>query len=179
MFRAVWERPVSTLRMFRTVWERPVSTLSGCFVLSEKGPYQLSGCFVLSEKGRYKRCPDVSYCMRKAVINAVRMFRTVWERPLFSKKIMALLIVQKYITCKIWGSHTDWFWDVASCSQPKVNRRFGGTCRLQIQSRRISQRVRQRESGIIAGEGGAKAGISWYLFHSGFLFGLFLLRDEC
>jgi hypothetical protein len=31
------------------------------------------------------------------------------------------------------------FWDITPCSPLKVNRRFGGTCRLHIQGRRISQ----------------------------------------
>jgi hypothetical protein len=31
------------------------------------------------------------------------------------------------------------FWDISSCSLLKVNRRFGGTCRLHLQGRRISQ----------------------------------------
>jgi hypothetical protein len=31
------------------------------------------------------------------------------------------------------------FWDIMPCSRLKVNGRFGETCRLHIQSRRISQ----------------------------------------
>jgi hypothetical protein len=37
------------------------------------------------------------------------------------------------------------FWDITPCSPFKVNRRFGGTCRLHPQSRRISQRRHQHE----------------------------------
>jgi hypothetical protein len=31
------------------------------------------------------------------------------------------------------------FWDISACSPLKVNRRFGGTCRLRLQGRRMSQ----------------------------------------
>jgi hypothetical protein len=37
------------------------------------------------------------------------------------------------------------FWDITPCSRLKVNRRFGETCRLHIQSRRISQEGDQRD----------------------------------
>jgi hypothetical protein len=37
-------------------------------------------------------------------------------------------------------------WDITSCSPLKVNRRFGGTYRLHLQSRRISRARDQRES---------------------------------
>jgi hypothetical protein len=37
------------------------------------------------------------------------------------------------------------FWDITPCSQLKVNRRFGGTYRLSLQSRRICQ-ARNQES---------------------------------
>jgi hypothetical protein len=36
------------------------------------------------------------------------------------------------------------FWDITPCSPVKVNLRFGGTCRLHLQSRRISQARNQR-----------------------------------
>jgi hypothetical protein len=38
------------------------------------------------------------------------------------------------------------FWDVTPCSLLEVNRRFGGTCRLRLQCRRISQAKSQRGS---------------------------------
>jgi hypothetical protein len=38
------------------------------------------------------------------------------------------------------------FWDITPYSLKKVNRRFGRTCRLHLQSRRISQARNQRES---------------------------------
>jgi hypothetical protein len=38
-------------------------------------------------------------------------------------------------------------WDTTPRSPLKVNRRFGGTCRLHLQRRRISQARNQRESG--------------------------------
>jgi hypothetical protein len=39
------------------------------------------------------------------------------------------------------------FWDITTCSPLKINRRFGGICRLHIQGRRISQARNQREAG--------------------------------
>jgi hypothetical protein len=38
------------------------------------------------------------------------------------------------------------FWGITPCSSPKVNRRFGGICRLHLQSQRIIQARNQRES---------------------------------
>jgi hypothetical protein len=38
------------------------------------------------------------------------------------------------------------FWDITQCSRLKVNRRFGGTCRLHLQGWRISRARNQRES---------------------------------
>jgi hypothetical protein len=38
-------------------------------------------------------------------------------------------------------------WDITPCSPLKVNRRFGGTCRLHFQGRSISQARNQREAG--------------------------------
>jgi hypothetical protein len=38
------------------------------------------------------------------------------------------------------------FWDITSCNPLKVNRRFGGTSRLHLRGRRISQARNQRES---------------------------------
>jgi hypothetical protein len=37
------------------------------------------------------------------------------------------------------------FWDITPCSLLKVNRRFGGTCRLHLQGRRISQAEQMRQ----------------------------------
>jgi hypothetical protein len=39
------------------------------------------------------------------------------------------------------------FWDITPCSPPKVNWRFGGTCGLHLQSRRIKQARNQHEAG--------------------------------
>jgi hypothetical protein len=39
------------------------------------------------------------------------------------------------------------FWDITRLSPLKVNRPFGGTCRLQLQVRRISQARWEYESG--------------------------------
>jgi hypothetical protein len=38
------------------------------------------------------------------------------------------------------------FWDITPCSPSKVSRRFGGTCRLHLQGRIISQGRNQRET---------------------------------
>jgi hypothetical protein len=40
------------------------------------------------------------------------------------------------------------FWDITPCGPFKVNRSFGGTCRLHLQGLRISQERNQRESGL-------------------------------
>jgi hypothetical protein len=38
------------------------------------------------------------------------------------------------------------FWDITSCSLPKVNWRFGGICRLHLQGPRISRARKHVES---------------------------------
>jgi hypothetical protein len=54
------------------------------------------------------------------------------------------------------------FWDITPCSPLKVNRRFGGTHRLHLQSRRISR---------------ARALIDT-CFHAVFLLGLFFDPED-
>jgi hypothetical protein len=39
------------------------------------------------------------------------------------------------------------FWDITLCSPLKANRRFGGTCFLQLQDRGVSQSRNQHEAG--------------------------------
>jgi hypothetical protein len=39
------------------------------------------------------------------------------------------------------------FWDITPCTLLKVNRRFGGTYRLHLQSRRINQAKRNAKAG--------------------------------
>jgi hypothetical protein len=39
------------------------------------------------------------------------------------------------------------FWDITSCSKLKINRRFRGTCCLQLRDRRIRQARNQHEAG--------------------------------
>jgi hypothetical protein len=39
------------------------------------------------------------------------------------------------------------FWDITPCSPLKVNRRFGGTCRLHLQGPRINHARNQHEAG--------------------------------
>jgi hypothetical protein len=50
----------------------------------------------------------------------------------------------------------------------KVSRRFGGKCRLRVQSRRISQAGNQHEAGSNQS----------YLLHAGFLLGLLFYRED-
>jgi hypothetical protein len=38
------------------------------------------------------------------------------------------------------------FWDTMPCSTLKANRRFGGTCRLHLQCRRISRAGKEHET---------------------------------
>jgi hypothetical protein len=39
------------------------------------------------------------------------------------------------------------FWDIMLCSPLKLNRRFGGTCHLHLQDRRISQATNRLKAG--------------------------------
>jgi hypothetical protein len=53
--------------------------------------------------------------------------------------------------CTIWGSHSAgheefYFWDITRCSPFKVKSCFGGTRRLHLRGRRVSQARNQREA---------------------------------
>jgi hypothetical protein len=63
------------------------------------------------------------------------------------------------------------FWDITPCSPLKVNRRFGWTCHLHLQGRRISQARNQREAR-------SKQSTDCYLLHAGFLHGLFFGLED-
>jgi hypothetical protein len=39
------------------------------------------------------------------------------------------------------------FWDITPCNPLKVSRHFGGTCRLHLQSRRLTQARNQHDAG--------------------------------
>jgi hypothetical protein len=57
---------------------------------------------------------------------------------------------EKIIICMIWGSHSggyDVFWDMAPCTQLKVNWRFGWTCRLHLRGWRVRHARNQHEVG--------------------------------
>jgi hypothetical protein len=56
-----------------------------------------------------------------------------------------ILVGIEVVTAMIMKSPN--FWDITFCSPLKVNRRFGGTCRLHLQSRRISQARIEHEAG--------------------------------
>jgi hypothetical protein len=58
-------------------------------------------------------------------------------------------------------------WDMTPFSPLKVNRRFGGMCRLQLHGRRINQARSYRE-----------AGFACYLLHAGFLLGCLLDPED-
>jgi hypothetical protein len=45
-----------------------------------------------------------------------------------------------------YGQPKGFFWDITPCSPLKFNRRFGRTCRLHLQGRKISQARNQRDS---------------------------------
>jgi hypothetical protein len=57
------------------------------------------------------------------------------EQEVIRFEVPAAVVMKGYIS-----------WDIAPCNPLKVNRRFGGTCRLHLQGRRINQARNQRES---------------------------------
>jgi hypothetical protein len=67
------------------------------------------------------------------------------------------------------------FWDITPCSLLKVSRRFGGTCRLHLQGRRISREINQRERRWQAEPTSALLATS---FHAGFFLGLFFDPED-
>jgi hypothetical protein len=56
------------------------------------------------------------------------------------------------------------YWDITPCSPRRVNRRFGGTCHLNLHGRRISKSIKPARSRCCS---------VCHLLHSGFLLGLF------
>jgi hypothetical protein len=53
---------------------------------------------------------------------------------------------------QFWCMKSSVFRDITPCTPLKVIRRFGGTCRLHLQGRRISQARNQRESRVSGSE---------------------------
>jgi hypothetical protein len=62
------------------------------------------------------------------------------------------------------------FWDITPCSRLKAKRRFGGICRLHLQSSRISQTMNQYETAI--------RWLCLLLFHAAFLLCLFFVPED-
>jgi hypothetical protein len=60
------------------------------------------------------------------------------------KKRMQWIVWFEVLTAVVMKSTI--FWDITPCSPLSVNRRFGGTCRLLFQGRRIRRVRNQRES---------------------------------
>jgi hypothetical protein len=60
------------------------------------------------------------------------------------------------------------FWDITLYIRLKVRRRFGGTCRHHLQSRRISQTRNRHEVG----------GSACYLLNVGFLLSLLFYSED-
>jgi hypothetical protein len=58
----------------------------------------------------------------------------------------ALLLSELNQSRKLINIKSTIFWDITPCSALKVNRRFGGTCRLHFQGRRIGRVRNQRGS---------------------------------
>jgi hypothetical protein len=63
----------------------------------------------------------------------------------YEPSLMFVLVAFEVLTAVVMKISI--FWDVMSCSPLKVNRRFGGTCRLHLQGWRISQARNQHEAG--------------------------------
>jgi hypothetical protein len=59
------------------------------------------------------------------------------------KQVQEIYVIRVYTILLMKSSI---FWDITSCSPLNVNWRFGGTCCLHLQGRRISQARNQRES---------------------------------
>jgi hypothetical protein len=60
---------------------------------------------------------------------------------------VVLCKINSRVCAAIYYLKSSVFWDIMSCIPLKVNRRFGGTYRLIIQDRRISQARNQCEAG--------------------------------
>jgi hypothetical protein len=52
---------------------------------------------------------------------------------------------------EMYCSKSPIFWDITPCSLSKVSCRFGGTCRLHLQDRSISQAIKKHQEGSNGG----------------------------
>jgi hypothetical protein len=64
----------------------------------------------------------------------------IWEKSVYLRfEVLTAMVMKRFV-----------FWDITPCSPLKVNRRFGGTCRIHLQGRRINQARNQHESCSLA-----------------------------
>jgi hypothetical protein len=81
--------------------------------------------------------------------NILNLYRVVavplWNIVLKHETVLSSCVYQRLEICP--GLNTPIFWDITPCSPLKVNRRFGGTCRLNIQGERIIQTRNQYKLG--------------------------------
>jgi hypothetical protein len=68
-------------------------------------------------------------------MKSIKLFSFDRNRVLVGYEVLTAVVIKNYI-----------FWDITPCSLLKVNRCFGGTCRLHLQRRKISQPRNQHEA---------------------------------
>jgi hypothetical protein len=73
----------------------------------------------------------------------------LWQHRWTKRSILQIFLAYlrvgfEFLTAVVMKSSI--FWDITPCSPLKVNWRFGGTCRLHLQGRKISRARNQRES---------------------------------
>jgi hypothetical protein len=79
----------------------------------------------------------------------------------FHHFLVTSFLIQILSFVKCYEVKSSIFWEIMPCSLLKINRHFGGTCRLHLHGWRISQARNQLKSGLA------------FCFHAGFLLGLF------
>jgi hypothetical protein len=88
-------------------------------------------------------------------------FQNIFRHRCVSLKSSSVGFVRsEFLTAVVMKSYI--FWDITSCGPLKINRCFGGTCRLNLHDRRIRQE---------------KIGKAFYLLHAGFLLDLFFAPE--
>jgi hypothetical protein len=73
--------------------------------------------------------------------------RTLLVKPICSRSNNNVFIYIRFEVLTAVFMKNSISWDKTPCMPLKVNRRFGGTCRIQLHDRRISQERHQGEAG--------------------------------
>jgi hypothetical protein len=152
--RLCCRRPAAIYQTVAEQRQATRQTLSSGDLVNLKSVFFYSLSKFLNLKNQLQRQPILTsvkqlscteYRLHVSAYNKCHRQTLTWNRkniliPDFNDRILL-----KGVGCEVLTAVVI-FWDITPCSPLKVNRRFGGTCRLHLQGRIISQARNQQES---------------------------------